>query len=107
MQLCQVDSNLIFTGKTSPMTCVDGVLPRGYIYADPPKTEGIWQWQSTKWGKLSQYPSTPAPAEKVPTTKEEYQKVATDAGYWDALIAVVDERIALALKADPKEPIKP
>ena len=101
MKLCQVDHQMIFTGKTAAMTDMKSAIPHGFVYADEPKGEGIWQWQSTKWGKLSQKPVPPEPTVPSKMTKEELQKRYKDMGYWDALLEVIKD--VKSVEAKPVE----
>lgn len=103
--ICNIDASLIFTGDKATMPDDRQPIPRGWVATEPPKGEGIWQWQSVKWGKLDKYPEVSTPAAKTDKTKEEYIIELEAKQEKEALIALIDERIALA--ADPKEPIKP
>ena len=91
MKLCQVDHQQLYTGKTQDMVDLRQAIPRGWIACDPPKGEGIWQWQGAKWGKLLQKPVPPEPVAPAKVTKEEFQKRYQDLGYWDALLEVIKD----------------
>jgi len=68
--ISSVDQNMVFTGHSSTIA-VNAPVPRGWVAVQVPPEDGIWQWQSTRWVRLDEYPTPPAPLPTVP----EYDKV--------------------------------
>ena len=101
MKLCQVDHHLLYTGKTEDMVDLKQAIPHGWIACDPPKGEGIWQWQSTKWGKLTEKPTPPPQPPVTKLSKVELETRYKDMGYWDALLEVIKD--VKSVEAKPVE----
>ena len=81
---------MIYTGKTMDFTdAMDGVIPRGYIYADPPDDKGIWQWASTRWVELKEYPKPPEPVPSTSIDKVALVEKLIAAGHADQLDALL------------------
>lgn len=96
--ICHYDHWLIFDGDVASIPDRDPV-PRGWVAAKEPEGKGIWQWQSTKWGKLDKYPQAPPPApEAGQKSKEEFVAELEARKEKDALVALMDERIDAKLK---------
>lgn len=62
--ICQYDSNMIFTGDTFPHD-EQFSIPRGWVAAEPPEGTGIFKWAGSAWQKLEKYPEPP-PAPEAP-----------------------------------------
>lgn len=61
MNICKVDSNMIFSGETKEQSDLRSAIPRGWVATSSPKKEGIWQWGSDRWIELVEYPKQPEP----------------------------------------------
>lgn len=84
--ICHVDHNLIYSGVTASLSDKDPV-PRGWVATEPPKNAGVWQWQSTRWGKLDKYPDAPPRRKKSrrrprPNTKPSSTRLARRPPCW-------------------------
>jgi len=55
MKICKVDNNLVYNGL-SKQHDTKQPIPRGWIAADPPSADGIWQWSNSAWKRLEKYP---------------------------------------------------
>jgi hypothetical protein len=61
MTLCNIDSKMVFTGDVARTADDGNPIPRGWIVAEPPEGDGVWQWGSDRWVKLDKYPEPPPP----------------------------------------------
>jgi len=95
-KICKVDENMIYTGVSAELASDKDRVPRGWVATEPPKEFGVWQWQSTRWGKLDKYPAAQPVPEPKEKTKDEYVAELETRKEKDALIALIDERIAQA-----------